>query len=315
MSGGSKAVSVESKSDHSCKRDSLAGTAGSQTILPSTMQARAQTFLIPGKKFDWQQQRDRLRQHVAQNPIEGISQEELDAHFDGMPPRYWEQVDESELVWGLQNVHRFLYGVVASPSADTPVVVNWRYFPEQGYTKVLVCTWDRVGLLAKVAGYISALRLNAVRAEVYTRADNLVLDSFWLCNAEQQHVSDPERLRQFVFLLEGGLSESPSFASTWALETHKFLPRTKRIAPAVAFNNVDSPEQTILTVEASERPGLLYDMLQVLSDHKLNISEALIDTVDDTAHDIFFVTDENKKKLLAEDRLKKVERALIEAVM
>ena len=239
----------------------------------------------------------------------------MDAHFDGMPPRYWEQVEESELEWGLQNIHRFLYGVVASPSADTPVVVNWRYFPEQGYTKVLICTWDRLGLLAKVAGYISALHLNVVRAEVYTRADNLVLDSFWLCNAEQQHVSDPDRLRQFVFLLEGGLSESPSFASTWALETHKFLPRTNRISPAVAFNNVDSPDHTILTVEASERPGLLHDMLQVLTDHKLNISEALIDTVDDVAHDIFFVTDEYKRKLLAEDRLEKVEHALIAAVM
>lgn len=300
MSAGRKAASVEGRSDH-------------QKTSPSAIQTCAQTFSLPVHQLTSEQQRDRLRRHLAQNPIEEISPEELDAHFDGMPSRYWERVDESELVWGLQNIHRFLHGVVASPSADTPVVVNWRYFPEQGYTKVLICTWDRVGLLAKVAGYISALRLNAVRAEVYTRADNLVLDSFWICNAEQEHVSDPDRLQQFVFLLEGGLSESPSFASTWALETHKFLPRTKRITPVVAFNNVDSAEHTLLTIEASERPGLLYDMLKVLTDHKLNISEALIDTAEDTAHDIFFVTDEHRKKLLGEDRLKKVERALIEA--
>ncbi len=232
-----------------------------------------------------------------------------------MPARYWEQVDESELVWGLQNVHRFLYGVVASPTADTPVVVNWRYFKDQGYTKVLLCTWDRLGLLAKVAGYISSLRLNVVRAEVYTRADNLVLDSFWLCNAEQEHVSDPERLRQFVFLVEGGLSESPTFASTWALETHKFLPRTKQVSPLVAFNNQDSAEHTIVTVEAAERPGLLHDMLEVFAEHKLNISQALIDTVEDTAHDIFFLTDEHRQKVISEDQLKRVERGIMQAVV
>jgi [protein-PII] uridylyltransferase len=315
MASVSKEVSVGDEPVHSGQGGLRQDSAAPEKISLATSKASARSSGGPSKNLGWQQQRDRLRQHVVQNPIEGISQEELDAHFDGMPSRYWEQIEESELAWGLQNIHRFLYGVVASPTADTPVVVNWRYFPEQGYTKILVCTWDRLGLLAKVAAYISALRLNVVRADVYTRADNLVLDSFWLCNAEQEHVSDPERLQQFVFLLEGGLSESPSFASTWALETHKFLPRTKRIAPAVAFNNVDSPEHTILTVEASERPGLLHDMLQVLSDHKLNISEALIDTVDDAAHDIFFVTDEHKKKVLAEDRLKKIERALIEAAM
>ncbi|HTD65466.1 MAG TPA: ACT domain-containing protein [Candidatus Limnocylindria bacterium] len=310
-------MSVETKPVGAGGRVPLPDAPEPKVISPSTPSLPTQTLpsLAPRRGAGWEQQRDRLRKLVAENPIQDISQEELDAHFNGMPSRYWEQVDESELIWGLQNVHRFLYGVVASPSADTPVVVNWRYFKEQGYTKVLVCTWDRMGLLAKVAGYISALHLNVVRAEVYTRADNLVLDSFWLCNAEQEHVSDPERLRQFVFLLEGGLSESPSFASTWALETHKYLPRMKRIVPAVAFNNLDSAEHTIVTVEASERPGLLHDMLKVLGDNKLNISEALIDTVDEVAHDIFFLTDERRSKVLAEDRLMAIEHRLIEAVM
>ena len=315
MSVRKKEVSVGNESKDSGERHTASGMPASAPVLPSRFQISMP--LAPGgeKQGRWREKRDQLRDYISQHPVEEISREELDAHFDGMPPRYWEQVDESELAWSLQNIHRFLYGVVASPRADTPVVVNWRYFPEQGYTKVLICTWDRAGLLAKIAGYISALQLNAVRAEVYTRPDNLVLDFFWLCNAEQQHASDPDRLQQFVFLLEGGMSESPTFASTWALETHKFLPRTNRITPTVTFNNEDSPEQTILTVEASERPGLLYDMLQVLIEHKLSISEALIDTADDRAHDVFFVTDEHRKKLLSPDPLKKIEQALIEAVM
>jgi [protein-PII] uridylyltransferase len=298
-------------SDESNVRAKLAGLENiPMPILKDTVSPSSSTRAGSG----WEWHRERLRRHLAQNPVEGISQEELDAHLEGMPARYWERVSDTELVWGLQNVHRFLYGMVASPNADTPVVVNWRYFPAQGYTKVLVCTWDRVGLLAKVAGYISALQLNIVRAEVYTRADNLVLDVFWLCNAEQAHVSDPERLRQLAFLLEGGLSEPPRFASTWACETHKFAPRSNRTAPAVAFNNTDSPEHTIMTVGASERPGLLHDILQVLSEHGLNISEALIDTTDEVAHDIFFVTDEHKNKVLSPERLNAVERALVQAL-
>lgn len=315
MSRESKKVSAKKEFINPGKRALGSEAFASPTISPSSVPASVQTLPVEQKNLSWQEKRDHIRRRVAENPIKEISEEELEAHFEGMPARYWDKIDESELVWGLRNIHRFLNGVVASPMADTPVAVSWRYFPEEGYTRVLICTWDRLGLLAKVAGYASALHLNVIRAEVYTRPDNLVLDSFWICNAEQQSVSDPERLRQFVFLLEGGLSESPSFAATWALETHKFLPRTPRMTPAVMFNNVDSPEQTILTVEASERPGLLYDMLQVLSDHRVSISQALIDTVSDTAQNIFFVTDEHKRKLLAADQLTNIERALVEAVM
>jgi [protein-PII] uridylyltransferase len=311
MDSVSKAVSVSATAacsdEHRCfvTSEKILPVKKVKTPLSKKVTAR------PG----WQQRREQLRRDLAQKPIEEISSEELEAHFEGMPPRYWEGVSEAELIWGLQCVHRFLHGVVASPSADTPVVTNWRYFPAEGYTKVLVCTWDRLGLLAKVAGYISALQLNIVRAEVYTRADNLVLDVFWLCNAERQHVSDPERLQQLAFLLEGGLSEPPRFASTWACESHKFAPRSKQTTPAVVFNNEDSAEHTIMTVEASERPGLLHDMLQALSQRNLNISEALIDTVDDAAHDVFFVTDARKRKVLDEKELRAVERAIVEAAM
>src|SRR3954464_2254694 len=183
------------------------------------------TDVIGGASPGWEWHRDRLRRRLLHHPLEGIPQEEVEAHFDGMPSRYWDRISDTELVWGLQTVHRFLTGLVATDSGETVVATDSRHFPRQDITKFLVCTWDRQGLLAKVAGYISALRLNVVRAEVYTRSDNIVLDVFWLCDSAHRHISDPERLRQLAFLLEGGLSEPPRFVSTWACDSHKLLPR------------------------------------------------------------------------------------------
>jgi len=267
-----------------------------------------------GNHSGWSWHRDRLHRHLARNPLDGIPQDELTAHFEGMPPRYWESVNESELVWGLQNVHRFLHGNATSASGETAVVLSWRSFPYQGYTKILVCTWDRPGLLTQLAGYVSALRLNIVRAEVFTRADNIVLDVFWLCDGENRHVSDEERLQKLAYLVEGGLNDPPRFCSEWACESHRFAPSTPRGSSAIHFNNEDSAEHTIITIAAAERLGLLHDMLSVMSQFSLNVTEALIDTTNNVAHDTIFVTDHRRQKILDVERLAALERALRAAI-
>lgn len=262
----------------------------------------------------WQWHRDMLRRNLAKHPIDDVSLEEVEAHFEGMPPHYWERVDESELAWGIQNTHKFLHGLAASESGDTPAIVTWRQFPRLGCTKVMVSTWDRAGLLTKIAGYVSALRLNIVRAEAFTRADNIVLDVFWLCAPEHGPVNDPERLRQLAFLIEGGLSEPPRFVSTWACASHKFISHTPSCPTTVTFNNADSAEHTIITIEAAERLGLLHDIVHALAEQKLNIVEALIETVGDVARDVFYVTDEQHRKVTDKARLAAIERMITKAL-
>lgn len=262
----------------------------------------------------WQWHRDRLRRLVDHQGMGDVSREELEAHFGGMPPRYWARVTENELVWALQTIHRFLKRLATTQGGEGVATMDARHFSQQGCTKLLVCTWDRVGLLTKLSGYLSALRLNVIRAEVYTRADDIALDVFWLCTADQQHITDSERLHQLAFLLEGGLSEPPRFVSTWACHSHKYAPRRSSIRPIIGFNNMESSEATIITVEAAERLGLLHDIVEALSAHGLNITEALIDTVGETARDIFFVTDENNQKVNDPGRLAAIERAIVRGI-
>ena len=55
-------------------------------------------------------------------------------------------------------------------------------------------------------------------------------------------------------------------------------------------------------------------MLQVLNEHRFNVAEALIDTIDNVARDVFFVTDEHKNKILDPQRLALFEAALVKAL-
>jgi [protein-PII] uridylyltransferase len=254
-------------------------------------------------------QRDQLRHAVISELPADFSREEVEAHFANMPDRYWQNTTAAEVRWGLEVVSRFLRQLTSGKGA-TAAVMDTRHFPELGCTKVMVCTWDRCGLLAQLAGYFSALRLNVTRAEVYTRCDNIALDVFWVSEEGRPRIARTDILSQFEFLLEGGLEQPPRFASTWACESHKVVPHERRFVPHIVFNNEDSATSTIVTILAGERLGLLHDILDVFSRHQLNICEAIIDTVADVAQDVFIVTTTDHRPVRDAVVLKSIEREL-----
>jgi len=278
----------------------------------------------PLPRLAWREQREWFRSHLRQRSLApvhslqsvhtGISTDEIDAHFSGMPAHYWERVTEGDLVWGLETIHGFLK-LIASPNAPaTAPFVSWRQFPELGHTRLMLCTWDRRGLLAKAAAALSAVRLNLLRANVFTRGDSVVLDEFCVTNANGRGAVNETRLQEMKFLLDGALSEPPRFASVWACSRHKFLAAPTPLAPCITFDNDTSPAHTLVRIEAADRLGLLYDILQALADSELNVTQARIETDDDLARDTIHVIDECGQKMLDPRRLKTL-RASLEAAI
>ena len=268
----------------------------------------------PGPILPWQQRRELLGDRLKSHPLTGLTPEEVHAHFQSMPARYWERVSEGELVWGLETIHDFFKALTAPDSIGSVPVVQWKAVPELGFTKVMLCTWDRHGLLAKVASAFSAVGINIIQADVYTRADSLVLDVFRVREMEPFHVRDAARLTEMVFILDGALSQSPPFASYWACTRHKFLALPAATPPHLCFDNEGSSDCTILRVEAPDRLGLLADILQALADSGLNIAQAFIDTDEDFAQDVFHFTDVAGLKILDPAQLRFIRRRLLEAI-
>jgi [protein-PII] uridylyltransferase len=231
-----------------------------------------------------------------------------------MPGRYWERVTKTELLWGLEVVHAFLHKSSAAGTVkNAAVFADSRYYPERGLTKVMVCAPDRPGLLAKIAAAFSALRINILRSDVYTRADNLALDLFEVCELDHSRGPDARRLNELVFLLEGALSEPPRFVSIWATQFHKVLARSKLPLAQVEFDNDYSTEHTIVRISAPDRLGLLHDLLQSLTDCETNIDQAIVETDNDLAADAFYLTDLKHQKILDPARLEEIRRTLVNA--
>jgi len=262
----------------------------------------------------WDERRAWFRVRLQDQPPVGIGPDEVEAHFSGMLAHYWERMNLGDLTGGLETAQGFLRTVAALNTPATTPFVSWRPVAESNWTRVMLCTWDRRGLLAKAAAAFSAVGLNIRQADVFTRADNLVLDVFRVAESDGRSRAGVARLQEMSFLLAGALSEPPRFASVWACWRHKFLAPSAAFPPQITFDGHSSPDTTIVQVEACDRVGLLYDILQSITDTGLNITQARIETDDDRANDLIHVTDSIGQKVLDARRLEQLRQNLEEAL-
>lgn len=261
--------------------------------------------------------RTRLYAELAETRALPCSWEEVEVHFAGMPMRYWLRADEATVLWHLEIIQKFFATLIETDTLATAPVVRWRHFPKRGFTEVAVCTWDRHGLLAKVAGSLAMVGLNIVRADVYTRADDVVLDVFQVCNRAGEHVDDESALREMADLLEAALSSERTQAQMAMRQIEKVLgavaaaTRKKGVEPIVTFDNEHSEEYTVTYLEARDRLGLLYAILQALAVAETNIAHAIVTTEHDMAADVFYLTDSRGRKIQDKLRLMQLRAALI----
>ena len=72
---------------------------------------------------------------------------------------------------------------------------------DRGYNLVKICTWDRAGLFSKIAGSFSAVGLNILSAQIFTRSDGIVLDEFFVNDARTGNLATREQHEKFDELL------------------------------------------------------------------------------------------------------------------
>lgn len=237
----------------------------------------------------------------------------LDAHTAHMPPRYWARVDGSALRWHLNVLRAFFLRLNADGPNVTVPVVRWRHVPERGYTEVAVCTWDRIGLMARVAGAFAEVGINILRADVYTRADNVVLDFFHVSDGDTGGVCAEKRLLRMRRLLATLFHPERELAVLGRIPTLPagIAPKGTGTSAVVRWDLEMSAEYAALEIEAADRVGLLYMIFRVLAGCGLSVAQAVITTENNRAGDVFFVTDQDGRKVSDPVLLETVEAKLL----
>jgi [protein-PII] uridylyltransferase len=277
-------------------------------------------YLADRKSYDEQTriERQSLQAAVSKN-LSPDCAEEIEAHFEFMPDHYFRASDLPGIVEHLKLFRSFLENVSTGGELPLAPAIKWKVVPEQGHTVMTFCTWERERLLAKVAGSFSVVPLNILSADVFPRADNVVLGVFRVCDTNARPATDARDFKLVEQTLRRAL-EDESFDFLSLIEKAKR--QSRRLAPAIEFptriaiDNKTHPSYTLIEIQAPDRLGLLYDVLSCLDRENILIPLSRINTQAGAAIDTLYVVDgANHAKITDSHRIRTIQQDLKNAIL
>jgi [protein-PII] uridylyltransferase len=265
-------------------------------------------------------QRELLIEEVQRLAPPTFDPDEIQAHFNSVPPRYCQINDAKDILSDVAQVHRFIRLQLSENEVNalTPIV-TWHNEPDRGYTTVTVCTWDRDRLFSNITGCLTAAGFNILSAEILTRTDGVILDNFSVTDARTALLANREERDKFESLMQkiltGGPVDLPALIAKSKTAPARFKSLDgERIPSVVVLDNATSDSRTIIDLQAEDRVGLLYAISRALAELNVNLYLAKVLTEKGAAIDTFYVTERWGAKVLDPARQEAIKKRLQKAI-
>lgn len=259
-----------------------------------------------------------LKKEVVRMLPSSFQQDEIDAHFELMPVRYFQIHTAREIASDLVSAHRFMHLSIREDENVLNPVINWRQERDRGFSTVDICTWDRKGLFSKIAGSLSVAGLDILSARIFTRDDGIIFDTFHVADAKTGKLANKKERELFENTLNKSLTVGLEFESLLIKQNKNKRGIThfeeERFATEINFDNEASSDYTVIDVETEDRVGLLFVISDALADHGVSIRLAKISTGKGLATDSFYVEFVEGGKILDETLQVEIRKSLFESI-
>jgi [protein-PII] uridylyltransferase len=205
------------------------------------------------------------------------------AFLKGFPVRYLRAHSSTEI-----EEHMRLY----EESRPTGVAVQLDRI--EGAYRLTVMARDMPALFASFAGAISSFGLDILKAEAFSNARGMILDTFVFADPQRTLELNPpesERLLDLIRRVALGKTDGQRLLRSRAQAD----PKKRGAPPQVQFDSDACDTATLVEIVAEDRPGLLYNLATVFSSSACNIDVVLIDTKGHRAIDVFYVAHDGQK--------------------
>ncbi len=241
--------------------------------------------------------------------LSGWTDAEREEHFARGYASYWLSFDPDTLARQAELVRR-------ADRDRQPLAIEHRVDTHRSVTEVTIYTLDTHGLFARLAGAMAISGANIVDAKIFTLANGMALDTFWIQDLEGKPFDGPQRLARLSARVELSLSnrldiqrELDSQRSSWPRRDRVFT-----VEPRVLVDNSASDTFTVIEVNGRDRPGFLHVVTRALTRCSLQIATAHITTYGERAVDVFYVKDMFGLKVVNQAKLKQIEGTVEQAI-
>ena len=294
-----------------------------KNTLHTTLYHRTAERLTLGHAAAEQRNADRkamLHRDLIAQKVPGVSADEITAHFNLLPERYFVQTAPDEIVLHIGMVNRLLSTISAADSVGSlRPIVEWKDDLNRSFTVANIVTWDRAGLFYRLAGAFSVAGLNILSAKVISRADHIAIDTFHVVEPGRGPVQNQNALEVFRRTVEEALVQNKDLMPDILAQAKKVrvsrLTQEERalhgnVPPVVEVYHELELKRTIIEIQAQDQIGLLYRIARVIFEHGFDITFARIGTERGIAIDTFYVESTDQRPVEDTDRL----RALRDAI-
>ena len=209
--------------------------------------------------------------------------------WDTLDVSYFMRHEAADIAWHARQLARHVRpNQLPDGQGDRPsAIVRARQSPVGEGLQVMVYSADRADLFARICGYFDQADFSIVDAKIHTAKNGFALDTFQVVTSML-----PEHYRELTSMVEADLLR--------ALQANGPLPvpgrgRVSRrvksfpIAPRVDLQPDDKAQRWLLSISASDRPGLLYVVARVLAHHDISVQLAKVTTLGERVEDTFLV--------------------------
>ncbi len=269
---------------------------GFKDSLLQTLHYKAATLLAGGTDFIRAEKQliQQLKDEVRPLLPPTFNPDEMEAHFNSLPVRYFNVHTARQIASDIVLAHRFMHLQMVEADEALSPVVTWHNEPDRGFTSLHICTWDRAGLFSKIAGSLTAAGLNVLNARIFSRTDGVVLDTFLVTDAATGGMAKRDERESFEAILQKMLDGSEIDIQTLIeKQRHMVVPYKSlegdEITTVIQFDNVSAARRTIIDIETEDRVGLLYAISNTFAELGLDLALARIVTEKGAAIDSFYV--------------------------
>jgi [protein-PII] uridylyltransferase len=246
---------------------------------------------------------------IDQAPLRGqadVSQPWIESQLRQFPLRYAYGTAPRWIAAHLDAIRRLSPG---------EVVVHSAFNESLGTCEYAIITFNDVipGIFSKIAGVMAANALQILDAQILTRQDGVVVDTFQVADPDYHGAPPADRQESIGAMIRAVLEGQEQIEQTLRrgtrLSSVRSLPPTRQ-PTEVRIDNETSDRYTILDVFADDRQGLLYVITNAIFSEGLSVHAARISTRLDQVADVFYVTDVNSQKIVDPAQMERIQQGV-----
>jgi [protein-PII] uridylyltransferase len=215
-----------------------------------------------------------------------IAGKKINTFLEGFPQRYLR-------IHGVMDV--IAHAEMAARLGEGGVQLGLKQI-RHSYELTLITT-DRPFLFASVSGALAAWGMNIVKANAFSNAAGIVVDTFYFTDrfrTLEMNLQEWDRLKKSIASVVKGEADLARMLRARA-KSEKTNGARVKVETQIEFDDHSSAHSTLMQVLTQDRPGLLYRMCSLISKQNCNIEIALIETEGQMAIDILYLTSRGAK--------------------